>query len=214
MGVPPVAAGGPPRHRPSRSAVLGRRQVVGLLAALALLGAGRLVRQELLVGPDGAWRQELWLDGLLEPAPDDAGAGQASAAAGVHARVEPMAAAPGPDAPAGVATGEVARSAAPADSAGPARSARAAGARKRPAAPLDPNTASLDSLQLLPGVGPVLAARIVAAREGGAVFRQGADLLAIKGIGPASLARLAPHLRFPGSGGPAPAATPDPDNRH
>jgi hypothetical protein len=31
-----------------------------------LLAAGRMVRHRLLLGPDGAWRDELWLDGLLE----------------------------------------------------------------------------------------------------------------------------------------------------
>lgn len=171
------------------------------------------MRQELLVGPDGAWRQELWLDGLLEAAPDAAGNGPPPSPTG-HAPAEPMAAAPGPDAPTGIAPRAGAGGAASAAAPRAVRGVRGTGAGKGPAAPLDPNTASLDSLQLLPGVGPVLAARIVAAREGGAVFRQGADLLAIKGIGPASLARLAPHLRFPGPGDPAPAATPDPDNRH
>jgi DNA uptake protein ComE-like DNA-binding protein len=191
-----------------RPAVLGRRQAAGLVVALALLGAGRLVRQALLVGPDGAWRQELWLDDLLAADPDAAPGGPASAAAAVPAPAARPAAAPDSTAPVGDAADV------PAARPRPARGARGSGAAKGPPTPLDPNTAPLDSLQLLPGVGPVLAARIAAAREGGAVFRQPSDLLAIKGIGPASLARLAPFLRFAGRRDAAPAATPDDDNRH
>ena len=69
------------------------------------------------------------------------------------------------------------------------------------------NTCSLDSLCLLPGVGPVLAGRIVQARAAGMVFRRAADLQAVKGIGPRLAARLdslvlyAPPVPAP-SGGP------------
>lgn len=48
------------------------------------------------------------------------------------------------------------------------------------------NSASLEELQALPGVGPVMAARIVAARP----FNRVDDLLRVPGIGPATLARL------------------------
>jgi predicted flap endonuclease-1-like 5' DNA nuclease len=34
--------------------------------ALALLLGGRLVRQQMLVGPDGKWREHLWLEALIE----------------------------------------------------------------------------------------------------------------------------------------------------
>lgn len=50
------------------------------------------------------------------------------------------------------------------------------------------NSASLTELQALPGVGPVMAARIVAARP----FSRVDDLLRVPGIGPATLARLRP----------------------
>jgi competence protein ComEA len=61
----------------------------------------------------------------------------------------------------------------------------AAGAR------LSLNEASLAELESLPGVGPVLAGRIVAARP----FRTVDELDRVRGIGPKSLARLAPLVR-------------------
>jgi predicted flap endonuclease-1-like 5' DNA nuclease len=56
--------------------------------------------------------------------------------------------------------------------------------------PLPLNSCSLDSLTLLPGVGPVLAGRIDAARRAGVVFLTAQDLQRVKGIGPALSARL------------------------
>jgi predicted flap endonuclease-1-like 5' DNA nuclease len=47
-----------------------------------------------------------------------------------------------------------------------------------------------DSLILLPGVGPVLAERIVGARTGKRSFTRWDDLLVIKGIGPKTVERL------------------------
>lgn len=52
------------------------------------------------------------------------------------------------------------------------------------------STAPKDSLVLLPGVGPVLAERIVNARTGKRSFTRWDDLLAIKGIGPKTVERL------------------------
>lgn len=94
---------------------------------------------------------------------------------------------PVPAVPAGQATPARAAS-------GPTRTQR--GPRAALAAPLRINQCSSDSLQLLPGVGPVLAARIDEARRGGTIFRVPADLLAIKGIGPAAMARLTPLVIF------------------
>jgi competence protein ComEA len=64
-------------------------------------------------------------------------------------------------------------------------------ARSRPAPRLDLNRADTLALQALPGVGPALARRIVAAREEGR-FRTLEDLLKVRGIGPATLERLRP----------------------
>ncbi|HHW11823.1 MAG TPA: helix-hairpin-helix domain-containing protein [Firmicutes bacterium] len=59
---------------------------------------------------------------------------------------------------------------------------------------LDPNTASYEELQTLPGIGPVLAARIIEYRETMGKFRTIDDLLAVKGIGEKTLAKIRPYL--------------------
>ena len=60
----------------------------------------------------------------------------------------------------------------------------------RPAGPIDVNLATAEELEALPGVGPVLAARIVADREARGPFTGMADLDRVSGIGPSLLARL------------------------
>jgi competence ComEA-like helix-hairpin-helix protein len=80
----------------------------------------------------------------------------------------------------------------------------AAARRSRPLAAgekVDPNHASDEELNRLPGVGPALAARIVAERERGGPFRTTADLRRVPGIGARTLERLTPHLALPS--GPA-----------
>ena len=72
------------------------------------------------------------------------------------------------------------------------------GARTRQTVPLDYrrnplrflSRAPADSLTLLPGVGPVIADRIIGARTGKRSFTKWEDLLAIKGIGPKTLERM------------------------
>ncbi|MFH1372315.1 MAG: helix-hairpin-helix domain-containing protein [bacterium] len=59
---------------------------------------------------------------------------------------------------------------------------------------LDPNTAPADSLELLPGIGPVLANRIVAYRRQQSFSRE-IDITEVKGIGPKLYERLRPYLR-------------------
>jgi len=76
--------------------------------------------------------------------------------------------------------------------------------------PVDPNTCPRDSLLLLPGVGPALADRILAARAQGVHFATVADLCLVKGIGPKLSARLAPWLQF-GPAGPSAADRPSAD---
>lgn len=58
---------------------------------------------------------------------------------------------------------------------------------------VDPNRDSALEIARLPGVGPALAHRIVEARHEG-VYGQPDDLLAVSGIGEATLARIRPHL--------------------
>ncbi len=65
------------------------------------------------------------------------------------------------------------------------------------AGPIDLNTADLDALKTLPGIGPALARRILEDRAANGPYREAADLLRVKGIGPATLARIRPLLGLP-----------------
>ncbi len=58
------------------------------------------------------------------------------------------------------------------------------------AGPLDLNQASAAELEKLPGIGPVLARRIVEWRETHGPFRSVQDLLKVPGIGPKTLEKI------------------------
>lgn len=62
--------------------------------------------------------------------------------------------------------------------------------------PIDLNRATQAELQLLPGVGPAIAARIVAARTARGGFVDLRDLLQVKGIGTKTLEKIRPFLAF------------------
>lgn len=66
-----------------------------------------------------------------------------------------------------------------------------------PEAPLDINRATKAELTALPRVGPVIASRILALRDSLGGFVRPEELLAVKGVGERTLARLRPLLRFP-----------------
>lgn len=70
-------------------------------------------------------------------------------------------------------------------------------ARTPPPSPLDPNRASREELDRLPGIGPRTAARWIETRERLGPFFALPDLRHVKGVGPKRLAALSPHLRFP-----------------
>jgi len=55
--------------------------------------------------------------------------------------------------------------------------------------PIDVNHASQEELQVIPGIGPVLAKRIVDYRHKNGYFRTVQDLVKVKGIGPKLLLR-------------------------
>ena len=102
------------------------------------------------------------------------------------AAVQPPA---GPGTGAGTGAGSGAASGAAADS-GEAGSAAGGG----PEALLNINTASLQELDSLPRIGPVLAERIIAWREDHGRFSRPEDIDAVPGIGEAMLAALLPLI--------------------
>lgn len=63
-------------------------------------------------------------------------------------------------------------------------------------APVNVNTATAGELESLPGIGPVLAARIVEHRTRHGPFQTLEDLLRVEGIGPGLLNRLRTAVRF------------------
>ncbi len=81
-------------------------------------------------------------------------------------------------------------------------------APSRAALRINPNRASAAELMLLPGIGPRLAAEIIAYRAArpAPAFRSPADLDLVPHIGPTTCGRIAPHLVF---ADPDSAATPE-----
>jgi competence protein ComEA len=67
--------------------------------------------------------------------------------------------------------------------------------------PVDLNRSSARELDALPGIGPVLADRIVAYRQLHGPFRSAEELLGVRGIGPRLYARISPLVEVT----PAPA---------
>jgi competence protein ComEA len=65
-----------------------------------------------------------------------------------------------------------------------------------PSPTVNVNTATEADLERLPGIGPVLARRIVQHRESRGLFRRLDDLLEVEGIGPKLFRRLQPLLRL------------------
>jgi competence ComEA-like helix-hairpin-helix protein len=63
------------------------------------------------------------------------------------------------------------------------------------AAPVSLNTASREEFEKLPGVGPVLAARIVEHRERYGRFRRAEHLLMVRGISERRFLQLRPYIR-------------------
>ena len=78
----------------------------------------------------------------------------------------------------------------------PRRGGRAArrGLRPPPAAPIDLNAADETSLAALPGIGPELAARLVAFREANGPFASADELLDVSGITQHRYDAIAPYV--------------------
>ena len=92
----------------------------------------------------------------------------------------------------------VAGASAPGAESGGAASAPPAATTPPVHGPVDLNRATLQELDALPGIGPVLASRIVAERARIGRFRSREDLFAVPGIGPKLFARLAPLVSVGG----------------
>lgn len=75
-----------------------------------------------------------------------------------------------------------------------------------PSKPIDLNAATSDELQQLPGIGPVIAARILEYRKKSGPFRRVEDLVAVRGISQKRLAKIRPYVFVKGIPQPAPAA--------
>lgn len=89
----------------------------------------------------------------------------------------------------------------PREAVSPARQRDSALAAARPLGPderVDLDRASAREIERLPGIGPAVAARIVAWRTAHGAFGGLARLDSVPGVGPAMLARLAPHAAFSG----------------
>lgn len=67
---------------------------------------------------------------------------------------------------------------------------------------VDLDVASVEQIEALPGIGPVLASRIVADRDSLGPFGSFGELKRVKGVGPALLQRLETKVTF--SGAPRP----------
>jgi competence protein ComEA len=61
---------------------------------------------------------------------------------------------------------------------------------------LDLNTATEEELEALPGIGPVLAERILDWRAENGPFQSAEDVMSVKGIGQATYEKIAPYITF------------------
>ena len=68
--------------------------------------------------------------------------------------------------------------------------ALAGGGKPAPTAKVNINTASVEQLTTLPGVGPKLAARIVEYRQKSGTFRSPQELMNVKGLGEKNFAKI------------------------
>lgn len=80
--------------------------------------------------------------------------------------------------------------------------------KKPPASPINLNTATLEQLQQLPGIGPSTADKILQMRKSYGAFKSVNDLLAVRGIGPKRLEKMRKYLVIGKAPVAKPAATP------
>jgi comEA protein len=82
--------------------------------------------------------------------------------------------------------------------------------KKPPLRPVNINTATLEELQRVPGIGPATAAKIVQMRKSYGTFKSVDDLLAIRGIGRKRLDKMRKYLTV----GKAPAPKNSPPTKN
>lgn len=70
---------------------------------------------------------------------------------------------------------------------------------KMPVTKINPNSATEEELETLPGVGPVIAGRIIEYRKKRGPFKSINELLRVKGIGQSKLSKMKPYLTLGGS---------------
>ena len=68
-----------------------------------------------------------------------------------------------------------------------------------PSGVVNVNTATVEQLDLLPGVGPAVASRILEHREKNGSFKSAEDLMLVKGIGEKSFEKMKPYVSTSGS---------------
>jgi competence protein ComEA len=78
----------------------------------------------------------------------------------------------------------------PGSGAGGAAAVPSPAAGASPSAPLDLNTATLEQLDALPGIGPVTAQKILDYRQQHGAFHAVSELEGVPGIGPSHMAQL------------------------
>ena len=66
--------------------------------------------------------------------------------------------------------------------------------KKPPAQPVNINAATSEELQLVPGIGPSTAEKILQMRKSYGAFKSVDDLLAIRGLGPKRLDKMRKYL--------------------
>jgi competence ComEA-like helix-hairpin-helix protein len=71
---------------------------------------------------------------------------------------------------------------------------RSSATKKPPNQPININTANSAELQLVPGIGPSTAEKILQMRKSYGAFKSVNDLMAIRGIGPKRLEKMKKYL--------------------
>ena len=77
--------------------------------------------------------------------------------------------------------------------------------KKPPEKPVNLNTATSEELQLVPGIGPVTADKILKMRKSYGSFKSVDDLLAIRGLGAKRLEKMRKYLTVGKATSPKPA---------